>query len=193
MNEIITELASYFQANIKNELRQPYQSRSYTGQVKTIGGTPAPATPKYASGLLYNSVQVKTEETPDGLAMVLDFGAAASYAYFVEYGRKNNNRFPPLGIIDRWIIQKGISGIRDKQGRFIKRKGIRFLIARSIAKHGIYGIGFVDAALEKSMERIVDKYGEIAELQVLEYLRNTGLFVEYGTEADNNLTRTRII
>lgn len=193
MNDLITELASYLQANIKSELRKPYQSRSYNGQVKTIGKTPVPASPKFASGLLYNSVNVKVDETPDGLALVLDFGAAANYAYYVEYGRKNNSSFPPLGVIDRWIIQKGIAGIRDKQGRFIKRKSIRYLIGRSIAEHGIYGIGFVDAALEKSMEKIIDKYGEIAELQVLEYLRNTGLFVEYGTETNNNLTRTRII
>lgn len=192
MNDILQEVAELFQASIKNELKQPYQSRSYAGQVKTIGGNPVPASPKFATGLLYNSVKVRTEETPDGIAMVLDFGAAANYAYYVEYGRRPG-RFPPMNVIDRWIVQKGIAGIRDEKGRFIKRKSIRYLIGRSIAKHGIYGIGFVETALEKSIEKITEKYGEAAEQFVLDYLDSTGLFVEFGTESNNNLTRTRII
>lgn len=192
MDDLLKELAAMFQNNIKGELKKPYQSKSYGGQVKTIGGNPVPASPKYASGLLYNSIQVKTEETPDGVAMVLDFGAASNYAYYVEYGRRPG-KFPPMNVIDRWIIQKGIAGIRDEKGRFIKRKGLRYLIGRSIAKHGIYGIGFVDAALEKSMDKIVDKYGEIAELQILEYLRNTGLFVDYENRQNNETTRVRVI
>lgn len=192
MVDVLNELAEYFTKALKSELKRPYQSKSYAGMVKTIGGTPVPASPKFASGTLYNSVNVRVDETPDGASLVLDFGAAANYAYYVEYGRKPG-KFPPLRVIDRWVVQKGIGGIRDEKGKFMKRKSLVYLVRRSIAEHGIGGIHFIDNALEKSMERIIEKYGEYVELQILEYLRNTGLFVEYGTETNNNLTRVRVI
>lgn len=180
MKDILNELAELFEGNIKKELNKPYQSLAYNGQPKTVGGNPVPRSKKYASGTLYNNVKVKFEESPtgDGLAMVLDFGPAESYAYFVEYGRRPG-KFPPLNVLDRWLVQKGFSGIRDKQGRFISRKTAKFLVGRSIAEHGFKGINFVEHALEASMSDVVKKYGEAAEQFILDYLEKTGLFAQY--------------
>tara|TARA_R110001632_G_scaffold55161_5_gene135128 strand:+ start:6102 stop:6647 length:546 start_codon:yes stop_codon:yes gene_type:complete len=39
--------------------------------------------------------------------------------------------------LDKWIVKKGLAGIRDEKGRFVSRKSLRFLIQRSIYLYGI--------------------------------------------------------
>ena len=48
--------------------------------------------------------------------------------------------------LDKWIIRKGIAP-RDKEGKFISRKSIKFLIARSIFRKGIQGLSFFQKPL----------------------------------------------
>tara|TARA_R110002074_G_scaffold75603_2_gene172680 strand:- start:4135 stop:4662 length:528 start_codon:yes stop_codon:yes gene_type:complete len=55
---------------------------------------------------------------------------------------KYTTKQPPTGIIDKWVVRKGLKGSRDKEGRFIKRKSMVFLIARSIKRKGIKGLSF---------------------------------------------------
>ena len=47
------------------------------------------------------------------------------------------------GAIDKWVITKGLNNVRDKQGRFIKRKSLVFLISRSIYRFGIAPTNFI--------------------------------------------------
>jgi len=49
--------------------------------------------------------------------------------------------------LDKWIIKKGIAP-RDKEGKFMSRKAIKFLMARAIYIRGIHGISFFQKALE---------------------------------------------
>ena len=56
------------------------------------------------------------------------------------------NKQPPSGILDKWSVRKGIAP-RDEKGRFIKRKSLIFLIARSIKSKGIQGISFFQKPL----------------------------------------------
>jgi hypothetical protein len=53
---------------------------------------------------------------------------------------------PPSRILDKWIVRKGIAP-RDKQGKFLSRKSISFLIARSIFRKGIQGLSFFQKPL----------------------------------------------
>lgn len=46
------------------------------------------------------------------------------------------NKMPPPRKLDKWIVRKGIAP-RDEKGRFISRKSLQFLIARSIFYNGI--------------------------------------------------------
>ncbi len=45
--------------------------------------------------------------------------------------------------IDRWVITRGINGIRDERGRFIPRKTLVFLIARKIYRFGIKPTNYI--------------------------------------------------
>jgi len=59
---------------------------------------------------------------------------------------KYTTKQPPSGILDRWVVRKGIAP-RDERGRFIKRKSLVFLIARKIKRDGIKGIAFFQKPL----------------------------------------------
>jgi hypothetical protein len=87
---------------------------------------------KKASGNLIKSLDYKVVETIDGFLLNL---LAADYLTFVDQGRKPG-KMPPPSKLDKWIVVRGIAP-RDKKGRFISRKSIQFLIARSIGKKGI--------------------------------------------------------
>ena len=59
---------------------------------------------------------------------------------------KYTTKQPPSRVLDKWIVKKGIAP-RDEKGRFMSRKSISFLIARSIKKKGIQGISFFQKPL----------------------------------------------
>ena len=69
------------------------------------------------------------------------------YGFFQDKGvsgirRKYNtpysfrNKMPPPRKLDKWIVRKGIAP-RDEKGRFISRRSLQYLIARSIFRDGI--------------------------------------------------------
>ena len=62
------------------------------------------------------------------------------------YKKSRGHSQPPTKALDNWIVKKGIAP-RDKKGRFVSRKSIKFLIARSIGKKGIQGISFFQKPL----------------------------------------------
>jgi hypothetical protein len=66
---------------------------------------------------------------------------------------KYTTKQPPTGVIDRWVVRKGLKGSRDKKGRFIKRKSMVFLIARSIKRKGIKSIAFFQKPLGLGMKQ----------------------------------------
>jgi hypothetical protein len=59
---------------------------------------------------------------------------------------KYTTKQPPSRVLDKWIVKKGIAP-RDEKGRFMSRKSISFLIARSIKKNGIKSTSFFQKPL----------------------------------------------
>ena len=70
---------------------------------------------------------------------------------------------PPPSAFDKWTIRKRIAP-RDKKGRFLKRKSINFLIARSVFNHGIKQSMFFTRPFKEAYQQLPDKlieaYGE---------------------------------
>ena len=81
---------------------------------------------------------------------------------------KYTNKQPPSGILDKWVVRKGIAP-RDEQGRFIKRKSLVFLIARAIKKNGIKSISFFQKPLGLGLKQ----YGKDLLNAVKEDIINT--------------------
>lgn len=53
------------------------------------------------------------------------------------------------GAIDKWVIQKGLGGTRDAQGRFVSRKSLVFLITRAIWNRGLKPTFFISDTLKR--------------------------------------------
>tara|TARA_R110002153_G_scaffold189041_1_gene341879 strand:+ start:10210 stop:10728 length:519 start_codon:yes stop_codon:yes gene_type:complete len=103
---------------------------------------------KSSSGKLANSLRFDIKRDAEDLILQV---YEAPYGVFVRKGVKGSQssskapnspfkyttKFPPKGAIDRWVVQKGLSGARNKKGQFIPRKSLTYLIRRKIFRFGI--------------------------------------------------------
>lgn len=93
-------------------------------------------------------------------------GSESSYSQTAQAQTKAKEHFkfssqPPSSVFDRWSIQKGIKGVRDPNtGRFIKRKSLNYLIARSIGKKGIRATLFFTKPFERGFQLFGDDIAE---------------------------------
>tara|TARA_R100000664_G_C2684568_1_gene91148 strand:+ start:103 stop:633 length:531 start_codon:yes stop_codon:yes gene_type:complete len=119
---------------------------------------------------LYNSLKFTVKKKKNGFSVNFFM---ADYGTFVDKGVSGNKqpqsykdykgktksspyqyttKQPPSKALDKWIVRRGIAP-RDEQGRFISRKSIAFLIARSIKKKGIKSTSFFQRPLELGLKR----------------------------------------
>jgi len=116
-----------------------------------------------ASKQLYNSLEYKIQG--DKISFLSE-----KYGEFIDKGVKGakstypessaspfryTTKQPPSSVFDKWSIRKGIAP-RDKQGKFVSRQSLNFLIARSIKNKGIRATLF----FTKPFERGLDLYGD---------------------------------
>ena len=109
-----------------------------------------------------NSIQISFEMEDYGFFQ--DRGVQGTKSGKSLDGYKYTNKMPPPKAFDKWIVKKGFKDtIRDKKGRFVKRKGLAFIIARSIFEKGIKPTLFFTKPFEKFYKRLpdelVEKYG----------------------------------
>lgn len=116
-----------------------------------------------ASGKLYQSLgykiqgsKVKFESEEYGVYQDQGVrGAKSTYSQSSKSPFRYSSKMPPSRVFDKWTVKKGIAP-RDEQGRFINRKSLNYLIARSIYKKGIRATMF----FTKPFERGLDLYGD---------------------------------
>jgi hypothetical protein len=77
--------------------------------------------------------------------------------------------------LDKWIVQKGIAP-RDKQGRFVSRDTLKFLIARSIYFQGIEPSYFFTKPYQNLLRKLpsdlATAYGKVTADQFLKEIKN---------------------
>lgn len=116
-----------------------------------------------ASKTLYNSLAYtikgdKVSFLSEDYGQFIDKGVKGAKSTYPESSAspfKYTTKQPPSSAFDKWSIKKGIAP-RDKQGRFVSRQSLNFLIARSIYKKGIKATLF----FTKPFERGLDLYGD---------------------------------
>ena len=124
---------------------------------------------KNSSKKLYNSIDFDLETSKNSFSLGF---LMEDYGQFQDKGvsgkkRKYNTPFsyrdkkPPSKAFDKWSVRKGIAP-RDKDGKFISRKSLQFMIARSIYNNGIKPSLFFTKPFEKAFERLpkelIDKF-----------------------------------
>lgn len=146
---------------------------------------------KVSSGTLYKSLDYEIE-VEEGAALV-NF-LMEGYGKFVDEGVKgaNPNKLPQgskwKGIqkaptspykfggmksrglkaaINRWTIQKGLKGVRDKKtGKFLPRKSLQYLITRSIYLSGLRATMFFSKPFNRGQKKYFDAFANAFALDV---------------------------
>jgi len=116
-----------------------------------------------ASKQLYNSLEYRIQGDKisflsEKYGEFIDKGVKGSKSTYPESSAspfKYTTKQPPSSVFDKWSIRKGIAP-RDKQGKFVSRQSLNFLIARSIKNKGIRATLF----FTKPFERGLDLYGD---------------------------------
>lgn len=163
---------------VKAELLVLYPSRAYDGSFKPKGGGASPRSNRNYTGRLSNSVTVDFVNVADQLRLQLSFPDAPEWLW-VDEGRRGKQqdsslKYPPLSSIDRWVVAKpGINlAVRDKQGKFIERKSLVYLIQRSIGLYGYFGIRFINKAIKKTEMILEKEFGEYARVYFTNFIND---------------------
>lgn len=136
---------------------------------------------KNASKDLYNSLRY--DLTTSTAAFILNF-FMEEYGIYQDRGvsgkkRKYNTPFsykdkmPPPKALDKWMVRRNIKGTRDAQGRFIKRKSLQYLLARSIYNKGIKPSNFFTKSFEQAFDKLPEDMVKAYRLDLEEFLRSS--------------------
>ena len=123
---------------------------------------------KNVSKRLYDSIDY---EVLDGAKAVSVVFRMEDYGKYQDLGvsgvkKKYNTpysyttKMPPTRVFSDWVVRKGLEGIRDDKGRFIKRKSLQYIIARSVYMKGIKPSLFFTKPFEKAFERLPQELQE---------------------------------
>ena len=96
--------------------------------------------------------------------------------YNTPYSYKQ--KMPPPSKLDKWTVRKGIAP-RDEKGRFLSRKSLQFLIARSIFYNGIKPSLFFTKQFEKYAKGLPKELEQAFAL-------DTEAFLEFTTKQQLN-------
>jgi hypothetical protein len=124
-----------------------------------------------ASGQLSKSLDYKTKESKNSISF--DF-YAESYWKELDFGTKGSESSAKApnspykaqasrGAIDKWVVRKGIQGVRGAGGQFANRRMMVTSITNSINRTGTYETRFFRSAFDLEYKNfdnnIVEKYG----------------------------------
>ena len=150
----IQDLLNDFRSNVIREAKKNLSSQNTSGKLSRSLSSVVKESK--------NSIQISFEMEDYGFFQ--DRGVQGTKSGKSLDGYKYTNKMPPPKAFDKWIVKKGFKDtIRDKKGRFVKRKGLAFIIARSIFEKGIKPTLFFTKPFEKFYKRLpdelVEKYG----------------------------------
>ena len=136
---------------------------------------------KNSSKELYNSLKSNLNVSPNsfGLKFLMeDYGvfqdkgvSGKKVKYNTPFSYKD--KIPPPSKMDKWIVRKGLKGTRDKEGRFISRRSLQFMIARSIFNKGIKPSMFFTKPFKKAFDNLPKDIVEAYKLDVEELIKYT--------------------
>lgn len=117
---------------------------------------------KNVSKKLYNSLSYTINETDTSTSIIFEM---EDYGKFQDEGVSGTkkkyktpysytSKMPPAKAFSQWVVRKGLKGVRDEKGKFIKRKSMQYLIARSVFKYGIKPSMFFTKPFDRAFDRL---------------------------------------
>ena len=126
---------------------------------------------KNVSKKLYNSLGYKINATQDSISVIFEM---EDYGKFQDQGVSGikkkydtpfsfKSKMPPSKAFSQFIVRNNIKGSRDEKGRFVSRKSLQYLIARSVYMRGIKPSMFFtkpfNQAFDKLPPELQEKFG----------------------------------
>lgn len=125
---------------------------------------------------VYSSGALEMQFLAAGYAKFVDEGVSGTKKkYKTPYSFKPSSKIANIGAIDKWVVRKGLKAARDSKGRFIKRKSLVFLIARSIKLYGIEPTHFFSDALNEGLNALPPQIARA-------YAKDAAKFIERVTQ-----------
>ena len=118
------------------------------------------------SGDLYNSIKYDIYYSNNKFSLsfkMADYGeyqdkgvkgAKSTYSSAAGSPYKYTNKMPPASAFSQWVVKKGLDGVRNEKGQFVKRKSLQFAIARSIYNKGIPATKFFSTPFGIAFKRL---------------------------------------
>ena len=139
-----------------------------------------------SSGKLYDSIDYNLNVSPNSFSLefymedygtFMDLGVKGSKSTYPESRNspyKYSGKFKMINpaSLDKWLIKKSLAP-RDKSGRFIERKNLKYMIATSIYRKGLKGSRFFTGAFEEEFKNIDKQVQEAFGLDVNDLLIKT--------------------
>lgn len=139
-----------------------------------------------SSGKLYDSIDYDLNVFKNSFSLefymedygtFMDLGVKGSESTYPESRNspyKYSGRFKMINpaSLDKWLIKKSIAP-RDKSGRFIERKNLKYAIATSIYRKGLKGSRFFTGAFEEEFKNIDNQIQEAFGLDLNDFLIKT--------------------
>lgn len=125
---------------------------------------------KNTSKKLYQSINGEVQAMPNSISMEFTMEEYGFYQDKGVSGKKKKydtpfsykSKMPPPSKLDKWLVRKGIA-TRNSKGKFTSRKGLAYVMARSIYNNGIKPSLFFtkpfEAAYKKLPEELIEKFG----------------------------------
>jgi hypothetical protein len=140
---------------------------------------------KNASKELYNSLKYDIKVSNKN-SFTLSF-SMENYGTFIDKGVKGRdsslkapnspyqfkNKMPPSKVLDKWVIRKGLKGIRNKKGQFVSRESLKFAIAKNIQKYGLETTNFFTKPFENAFKRLPEDIVKAYALEVEDFFKFT--------------------
>ncbi len=118
-----------------------------------------------SSGSLRSSIKSTVNVNEDGFTIGVDM---LDYGLYQDQGVNGTKKswgapysfqsMPPPSKLDKWVVSKGIAP--RSGGKFTSRKGINFVIARSIMENGIRPKNFIEPNLDNKLEGLANLTAE---------------------------------
>jgi hypothetical protein len=74
-----------------------------------------------------------------------------------QFGSGTGKKGGLRSAIDKWVIRKGLTNVRDKQGRFINRKQMVSMISSAIYNRGLRPTEFFSKPFEEGFKQLPDE------------------------------------
>lgn len=135
---------------------------------------------KNASKRLYNSIKGEYKHTNKDFDVTFQMEAYGEYQdkgvngkvkKYPGVKRSYTNKMPPPSKLDKWIVKRGIAP-RDKNGKFISRKSVQFMISRGIYRNGIKPTLFFTKPFTNALKRLPKEMTEAYGVDIDKFIKD---------------------